>query len=102
MIAAAGGDGDQEPHLRAWKVTSEGIAAEPVVLSDDSGNVQLFAFSADGRLLITAGDEPALHVWDMTRLKGQRPATLLNGQTTPTQGVAFSADGHWLATTGTR
>jgi WD40 repeat protein len=101
MIAAAGGEGDQSHALRAWKLTSEGVAAEPVVLSDDSGNVHLFAFSADGRLLITAGDEPALHVWDMTRLKGQRSATLLNGQTTQTQGVAFSGDGHWLAATGT-
>jgi WD40 repeat protein len=101
MIAAAGSEGDRSHTLRAWKLAAASVAAEPVILNDNSGSVQLFTFSVDGKLLITASDEPVLHVWDLASLETHKSSTLLNGQTAPTQGISFSADGRWLAATGT-
>ena len=56
---------------------------------------KLFAFSTNGRWLVTSSDEPDLHVWNAA--DGVHLATL-EGSAAAVRAVAFSPDDDWLAT----
>lgn len=62
--------------------------------TDDVGSV---AFSPDGRLLASVGDDWRVRLWDPAA--GRLTATL-KGHTSRVTGVAFSPDGHLLASVG--
>ena len=52
------------------------------------------AFSADGRLLASAGEDRTIHLWDLTT--GQ-PSGVLTGHHDKVSALAFSPDGSRLA-----
>jgi dipeptidyl aminopeptidase/acylaminoacyl peptidase len=58
--------------------------------------VNMVAFSPDGRLLATAGDDNSARVWEVA--SGRERRRLLHGN--KVYGVAFSPDGRLLATAG--
>lgn len=53
------------------------------------------AFSPDGTLLATGGEDTTVRLWDV---KSKKPLATLKGHTADVNGVAFSPDGKTLAT----
>ena len=55
------------------------------------------AFSLDGRMLASCGEDTTVRLWDPATGAGRRTLT---GHTGPVRGVAFSPDGGMLASCG--
>jgi WD40 repeat protein len=75
-----------------WDVARVAPRAE---LTWRSGPARYLAFSPDGKLLATGGDEEALRLWDSAA--GKLRATL-RGHTDAIDWIAFSPDGKTIAT----
>ena len=60
-----------------------------------SGRINAAAFSKDGRLLVSGGDDPIAIVWDVTT---GRVLRRLIGNVNPVRAVAFSPDGRFILT----
>ena len=99
LITAAGSDRGKGT-VRAWSLDG-GDASADVVLADNSGGVELFALTSDGRWLFTANDEPSLRVRDLSALTQDESGVVLEGQTCAVQAMALSGNNRWLATAGT-
>ena len=100
LMAAAGTENGKNKTIGVWKFSAKGATAEPIVLNDDSGGLDLVAVTSDSKWLVAANQGPALHVWDLSALEEQKAGMLLTGQSSPVQAISLSADGRWLATTG--
>ena len=70
-LITAAGSGRGKGTVRAWSLDGSDASAD-VVLADNSGGVELFVITSDGRWLFTANDEPSLRVRDLTALDARR------------------------------
>jgi WD40 repeat protein len=64
-------------------------------LENHAGNVTCVAYSPDGRLLVTAGNDAAVHLWDGAT--GKEIGTL-TGHRGPVRSASFAPDGKTLVT----
>jgi WD40 repeat protein len=82
---------DRSGDVRLWDMKS---GEERIVLRGHHGPVRAVAFSRDGKLLASAGQDSRIIIWDAA--SGERRMTL-EGQTDRIECVAFSPDGTRLA-----
>ncbi|MGW0522297.1 nSTAND1 domain-containing NTPase [Crossiella sp. NPDC003009] len=99
ILVTAGAADDKV--VRVWDVRDRN---RPQLLSTMEGH--LFGlhnaeFSADGKMLATAGLDRNIRLWDLTDPRRPRSLALLAGHSSTVQDVSFSADGRVLASVGT-
>src|SRR2546425_12715446 len=66
-----------------------------IVQLGHSGRINAAAFSPNGRLIVSGGDDPVAIVWEASTGKVLRR---LVGHTSPVTAVAFSSDGRFILT----
>jgi WD40 repeat protein len=95
IVAAGYGDGQ----LQLWGVAPGGALTRlsPLVSASAMGNVEGAAFSSDGRLLATSGDDGTVRLWSVTDPAHPRLLDTVPDSGTFVFSVAFSPDGNTLA-----
>jgi WD40 repeat protein len=78
--------------LQLWNTVSGDPVGKP--LEGHSDDVSSAAFSADGRLLVSASGDKTLRLWDAAT--GDPIGDPLRGHTAAVKTVAFSPDGKWI------
>ncbi|MBI1918524.1 MAG: WD40 repeat domain-containing protein, partial [Planctomycetes bacterium] len=82
---------------RTVKVWDAETGKELLSLEGHEGELRALAFSVDGKLLATGGDDEAARLWDA---ESGKLLWTLEGHAGPVTGLAFSPDGRRLATVG--
>ncbi|MCG8583379.1 MAG: hypothetical protein MI757_01540 [Pirellulales bacterium] len=89
--------GRRQPYFYMWRLDGTNKPEQPTegtMLKGHSGQIQAFAFSADGRHLATASWDHTIRLWEV--LTGKEIATF-SGHDEHVVSVAFSNDGKQLA-----
>jgi WD40 repeat protein/predicted Ser/Thr protein kinase len=80
-----------ETKVRLWNLKEGKPGA---TLSGHEGRVSALAFSPDGKLLATCGDDRVVRLW---QVESGEPALRLEGHDHSVRSLRFSPDGAWLA-----
>lgn len=80
--------------VRIWEMASGRLLHNLKVHSEP---VRTVAFSPDGKLLASSGDDRVIHLWE---IGSTRPSMTLRGHTGIVRAVVFSPDGALLASSG--
>jgi WD40 repeat protein len=81
--------------IRLWDVTTHQLSGQP--LGGHSDTIRSVAFSPDGTLLASGGNDQMVILWDVA---ARRPIASLSGHPAIVWSVAFSPDGKTLASAG--
>ncbi len=94
----AAGSGALDGSVFLWDLS--GAEPEPkAILRGHSAPVETLTYSADGKMLASAGTDRIVRVWDLTS-KGAEERAALKGHTDTIKTLAFSPDGKMLASAG--
>ena len=86
--------------VNLWDVSRGWNGVGSWSLKGHLGIVRAVAFSADGQVLATAGDDATVRVWDLRARDPSGQHVILQGHELQVEAVAISPDGHWLASGG--
>jgi WD40 repeat protein len=94
----AAGSGALDGSVYLWDLS--GAEPEPkAILPGHKAPVETLTYSADGKMLASAGTDRIVRVWDITA-KGAEERAALKGHTDTVKTLAFSPDGKVLASAG--
>jgi hypothetical protein len=85
--------------MPAGVATPDALLEEPLVVQAHAGGVVALALNADGRLLLTGGDDEMLRLWEAPDLREVRS---VSGDAGPVRGVALVGSGKWGASCALR
>ena len=91
---AGAGEGNT---IKIWDLRNDTV----ITLEGHAAPINAIAFSPDGRLLVSGGDDHVFKLWDVRH--GKNVSTfehIINRSRSPVKGVTFSPDGQLLASMG--
>jgi WD40 repeat protein len=96
LVSASDATNGGERTLELWNISKQPFTATHFPLTRDSKTIFDVAFSSDGTLLASAGEDKTAQLWSVNDLS--KPVSIFAGHDDIVTDVAFSPDNKFLAT----